>query len=109
MELLIIQWGDAGGSDGFDREKNALVTGSSRGLGKQYALDLARAGASVIIHDVNEEAAVQFNEAASGSDVAKEIAGLGVKAEFIAGDLSDPDHVKALIEQSIQRWVRSIF
>lgn len=82
--------------------KNALVTGSSRGLGKQYILDLARAGANVIIHDVNEEAAAQFNEAASGSAVAEEISKLGVKARFIAADLSDPGQVKSLMEQSIE-------
>ncbi|MEC0148195.1 MULTISPECIES: SDR family NAD(P)-dependent oxidoreductase [Paenibacillus] len=84
--------------------KNALVTGSSRGLGKQYALDLARSGANVIIHDVNNEAAAQFNEAPSGSDVAKEIAQLGVKATFIPGDVSDPAQVKDLIEQSIRAF-----
>lgn len=84
------------------RGKNALVTGSSRGLGRQYAVDLARAGANVIIHDVNEEAAARFQEAASGSAVAEEIAArFGVKAHFIAAELSDPEQVKGLIERSI--------
>ncbi|TME65219.1 MAG: SDR family NAD(P)-dependent oxidoreductase, partial [Chloroflexi bacterium] len=32
--------------------KRALVTGSSRGLGRSYAMHLAHAGADVIIHDV---------------------------------------------------------
>jgi 3-oxoacyl-[acyl-carrier protein] reductase len=84
--------------------KNALVTGSSRGLGKQYALDLARAGANVIIHDVNEKAAGQFGEAASGYAVAEEMTKLGVESCFISGDLADPLQVKALIDQSIQAW-----
>jgi 3-oxoacyl-[acyl-carrier protein] reductase len=83
--------------------KNAIVTGSSRGLGKQYAIDLASAGANVIIHDINEEAAAQFNEAASGSAVAKEIADrFGVKSYFIAADLRDPGQVKALVDRSIE-------
>ncbi|MBM7569061.1 SDR family NAD(P)-dependent oxidoreductase [Paenibacillus sacheonensis] len=85
------------------RGKNALVTGSSRGLGKQYAIDLARAGANVIIHDINEEAAARFDEAASGSAVAAEIAAqYGVKSRFLAADMSDPEQVKALIDQSIE-------
>ena len=46
--------------------KIALVTGSSRGLGRHYALHLARAGADVIIHDVNESVAAEFGEAPSG-------------------------------------------
>lgn len=86
------------------RGKNAVVTGSSRGLGKQYALDLARAGANVIIHDVNEEAAAQFGEAASGSAVAEQIAQLGVKCRFIAADMADPGQVKALIDRSIEAF-----
>ena len=45
--------------------KIALITGSSRGLGRHYALHLARAGADVIIHDVNENAAAEFGEAPS--------------------------------------------
>ncbi len=82
--------------------KNALVTGSSRGLGRQYAMDLARAGANVIVHDISDKAAAQFNEAPSGSDVAWEIARLGVKTAFIAADVSDPQQVKELIEQSVR-------
>ncbi|WP_274650915.1 SDR family NAD(P)-dependent oxidoreductase [Paenibacillus humicola] len=83
--------------------KNAVVTGSSRGLGKQYALDLAAAGANVIVHDVNEEAAAQFNEAPSGSAVASEIAAqYGVKSYFVAADLSDPEQTKRLIDRSIE-------
>jgi 3-oxoacyl-[acyl-carrier protein] reductase len=82
--------------------KNALVTGSSRGLGRQYAMDLARAGANVIIHDETAEKAAQFNEAASGYEVAKEAAALGVKSEFIAADLADPVQVEQLIARSIE-------
>ncbi|WP_274363181.1 SDR family NAD(P)-dependent oxidoreductase [Paenibacillus thermotolerans] len=83
--------------------KNAIVTGSSRGLGKQYAFDLAAAGVNVIIHDINEEAAAQFDEAVSGSAVAQEIAETyGVKAHFIAAEMRDPLQVKALVDRSIE-------
>jgi 3-oxoacyl-[acyl-carrier protein] reductase len=83
--------------------KNAIVTGSSRGLGKQYAIDLAAAGANVIIHDINEEAAAQFNEGASGSAVAQEIAETyGVQSFFIAAEMTDPAQVKMLIDKSIE-------
>jgi 3-oxoacyl-[acyl-carrier protein] reductase len=83
--------------------KNALVTGSSRGLGYQYAYDLAQAGANVIIHDISDKAASEFNEAASGTAVAANIAKeFGVKAVFIAADVSDPEQVEELISQSIK-------
>src|SRR5260370_12852765 len=72
------------------RGKIALVTGSSRGLGRQYALHLARAGADVIIHDVNESAAAEFGEAPSGPAVAEEIRVLGRRSTFISSDLIEP-------------------
>lgn len=83
--------------------KNALVTGSSRGLGRQYAMDLARAGANVIIHDETATKSAEFNEAPSGYAVAQEAAALGVKSGFIAADLTDPAQVEQLIAESIQR------
>jgi 3-oxoacyl-[acyl-carrier protein] reductase len=86
------------------RGKNALVTGSSRGLGKQYAIDLALAGANVIVHDISEAAAAQFNEAQSGSTVAEEIAQLGVRSHFFAADLSDANQVKSLFDRSIEAF-----
>ncbi len=37
--------------------KVALVTGSGRGLGRAYALHLARLGADVVINDLNLQSA----------------------------------------------------
>ncbi len=70
--------------------KIALITGSSRGLGRHYALHLARAGADVIIHDVNESAAEEFGEAPSGPAVAEEIRALGRRTSYFSADLTDP-------------------
>lgn len=81
--------------------KVALVTGSSRGLGRQYALELARAGADVIIHDISERAAAEFGEAASGPAVAEEIRALGRRSAFLAADLTVPEQVAALAERAV--------
>jgi 3-oxoacyl-[acyl-carrier protein] reductase len=81
--------------------KRALVTGSSRGLGRSYALHLAQAGADVIIHDVDERAAAEFGEAPSGPAVAEEIRTLGRRSTFIAADLTDPAQVERLVQQSL--------
>ena len=37
--------------------KVAVVTGAGGGLGREYALDLARRGASVVVNDINTDAA----------------------------------------------------
>lgn len=84
--------------------KVALVTGSSRGLGRYYALELARHGADVAIHDVDNTAAARFGEAASGDAVAEEIHALGRRSAFFTADLTDPDHSERLIGQVVERF-----
>jgi 3-oxoacyl-[acyl-carrier protein] reductase len=84
------------------RGKIALVTGSSRGLGRHYALQLARAGADVIIHDVNEDAAAEFGEAPSGPAVAEEIRILGCRSAFLPADLADPVQAEKLVRQALE-------
>ncbi|PZE22276.1 SDR family NAD(P)-dependent oxidoreductase [Paenibacillus xerothermodurans] len=84
--------------------KNALVTGSSRGLGRQYAFDLAQAGANVIVHDQSEKSAAAFGEAKSGFAVAEELAQLGVNTHFIAADVADPTQAEKLVNGAIERF-----
>lgn len=82
--------------------KVALVTGSSRGLGRHYALRLAQAGADVIIHDISESAATEFKEAASGSAVTEEIKSLGRRSIFLAADLTNAEQVEAMVKRAIE-------
>jgi 3-oxoacyl-[acyl-carrier protein] reductase len=67
--------------------KTALVTGGSRGIGRAIALELARAGASVVVgyHSGREEAEA----------VAEEAGGRAVQA-----DVSDPTEAKRLVENA---------
>jgi 3-oxoacyl-[acyl-carrier protein] reductase len=65
--------------------KNALVTGASRGIGKAIALELARAGASVV---------VSYRTGADEAEaLASEIGGKAVQA-----DVSDPESARALVD-----------
>lgn len=80
----------------------ALVTGSSRGLGRHHALQLARAGADVIIHDINERAASEFGEAESGQAVVEEVRAMGRRSAFITADLTDPAQVEMLARRAIE-------
>jgi 3-oxoacyl-[acyl-carrier protein] reductase len=86
--------------------KIALVTGSSRGLGRHYALHLAQAGAEVIIHDVNESAAAEFGEAPSGPAVADEVRALGRRSAFFSANLTGPMQVETLVHKALETFGR---
>ncbi|HSB39929.1 MAG TPA: 3-oxoacyl-[acyl-carrier-protein] reductase [Gaiellaceae bacterium] len=67
--------------------KTALVTGGSRGIGRAIALELARAGAEVV---------VGYRSGADEAEaVAREAGGRAVEA-----DVSDPDQARRLVEEA---------
>lgn len=84
--------------------KVALVTGSSRGLGRAYALALAAEGADVAIHDVDAVAASRFGEASSGPAVADEIKALGRRSAFFAADLTDAAQTSRLVDSVVETF-----
>ena len=63
--------------------KTALVTGASRGIGRATALELAKAGAQVLVHY-----SAGAKEAAA---VVAEIAAGGGRAQALQADLASPD------------------
>ncbi|MCC6626071.1 MAG: 3-oxoacyl-[acyl-carrier-protein] reductase [Chloroflexi bacterium] len=76
----------------------ALVTGSSRGIGRAVALRLARDGASVIVNYRTSEVAAQA--------VVEEIGQLGSTAIAVAGDVTEPEAADRLVEAALDRFGR---
>ena len=74
--------------------KNALVTGSRRGLGAAIALALAQAGANVGCH----------GKTADRGAIAESIRQTGRKSFYMAGDLSDPKVQSDLIAGTIEEF-----
>ncbi len=72
------------------RDKVAVVTGGSRGIGRATALRLAEAGAHVIVNYVERD-----DEAAEVVTAARE---LGVEAFAVQGDVGRSDDAAALVE-----------
>ncbi len=76
--------------------KLALVTGSSRGIGKAIAVSLAKAGADVILHcRTNVEKCKETME---------EIKGYGVKCDVVNADTSDPEAVEAMYQVISEKY-----
>jgi len=79
--------------------KVALVTGAGRGLGRAYALHLARLGADVVVNDISLQAHQEYNEALTADSVPDEIEALGVRGLGIEADVTQTDHVQTMVEQ----------
>ena len=76
--------------------KVALVTGSSRGMGRQNALELASRGASIVI--------CYTSSAAAAEAVIKDIESIGSRAIAIKADVSKPAEIAALFEQALKHF-----
>ena len=73
--------------------KRALVTGAGRGIGREIALELARAGASVVIINRNPE---------RGSAVLTEIKEANVEGWSLLGDVADRETADNLAEEALK-------
>lgn len=76
--------------------KNALVTGSSKGIGAGVALELARQGANVTI---NCNSSVDQAE-----EVADVIRSLGRKALVVAADVSEQSAVEEMVAKTVAEF-----
>lgn len=72
------------------RGKVALVTGSSRGIGRACALRLAQAGADVIVNYLSRRQQAE--------EVAGSILALGRRSAVVKADVGQPDDVRSLAE-----------
>ncbi|MGB2627579.1 MAG: 2-dehydro-3-deoxy-D-gluconate 5-dehydrogenase KduD [Candidatus Acidiferrum sp.] len=74
--------------------KNALVTGSHRGLGAGVALALAQAGANVACHGLSSQPGA----------VCADIQALGRRSVYFPGDLAERHACTALIERTVSEF-----
>jgi 3-hydroxybutyrate dehydrogenase len=77
------------------KNRNAIVTGSTSGIGLAYAKALAAEGANVLINGFGKP-----------EDIEKERAGIesqfGVKAVYSPADMTKPDQIQGMIDQAVK-------
>jgi 3-oxoacyl-[acyl-carrier protein] reductase len=76
--------------------KTALVTGSSKGLGRAILLRLAAEGANVVVNYSRDESAANEVQAAAEA--------LGVKAITVAADVSTVDGIEKLFDATTEAF-----
>ena len=79
------------------QDKVAIITGAGQGIGRAYALRLAREGARVAVADIN---------AAGAAAVAREIEALGGESMAITVDVGDEASCQALARSVHERFGR---
>ena len=79
------------------KDKVAIVTGSTSGIGTTIATAFAQEGATVVICGRRTELA---------QSVAGELVGRGLRALAIRLDVTDPDSIQALVDQTTREFGR---
>lgn len=77
------------------KDKNAIVTGAARGLGKAMAIGMAKEGAKVLICDIDIDEAQK---------TAAEIIKMGFVAKAAQLDVSKKTEVEKVVEQMLSDW-----
>ena len=83
----------------------AIVTGAGGGLGRAYALDLARRGAKVVVNDLGATRdGIGHSDAAL--QVVAEIEAAGGEAMSNGGSVTDYDHMVEMVARAREKWGR---
>lgn len=78
--------------------KVAIITGSATGIGQAMAIAMAKEGASIVVDYVGNPDAPK--------DTLQQIESAGGKAIAVMADVSQPDHVAQLVQQTVQKFGR---
>src|SRR5215471_5190107 len=84
----------------------AVVTGAGRGLGRLYAIELARRGASVVVNDLRGTMHGEGAEASVADRVVEEIERAGGKAVASHDSVDSAEGGAAIVATAVERFGR---
>ncbi|MDT5004011.1 MAG: hypothetical protein QOJ24_1187 [Mycobacterium sp.] len=87
-------------------DQAVVVTGAGRGLGRLYALDLAKRGASVIVNDLGGSMAGEGADTTVADEVVDEITQGGGKAVASHDSVDSPEGGEAIVLAAIEHFGR---
>lgn len=77
------------------KDRVAVITGGTSGMGEAAVLGFVREGASVVVNDINEERLLRLSE---------KISSLGGDALLIHGDITRKSTVARLVDDTIKKY-----
>src|SRR5213596_3441706 len=86
--------------------KVAIVTGAGRGIGREHALALARAGALIVVNDLGASLAGEGVDEGPAHEVVREIEALGGRAVANGENVADFAGAERLVRQAIDDFGR---
>jgi NAD(P)-dependent dehydrogenase (short-subunit alcohol dehydrogenase family) len=84
--------------------KVAVITGAGRGLGRDYAIFLARRGASVVVNDLGGTPDGSGHSQAPADEVIREIKAFQGKAVASYHSVADPEEASKIIERAQKQF-----
>lgn len=84
----------------------AIVTGAGRGLGRLYAIELARRGAAVVVNDLGGTMQGHGSDSTVADQVVKEIEDSGGTAVSSAESVATPEGGEAIVHAAVDRFGR---
>ena len=84
-----------------ESRKVAVITGSSKGIGKAIAMEFAKEGYKIVLNARDEK---EVSEAVN--DIQKTVGGTEERVTYFAGDISEENTCSSLIEHAIKKFGR---